>query len=143
MLFNRTMTQNTPPGCVRAICQEVPRHSTLDMLLLLSQQWMEVLNAGHEIRAISRDILLWGRVSAASMTTRWSRRVGSTEHPESRSCFSENSERHGSLTGPWSPILRRREVGSTCLTPIYLSTHAVQLPGKPHPQPILSDPSRG
>ena len=33
-----------------------PGHSTLDMLLLLSQQWMEVLNAGHEIRAISRDI---------------------------------------------------------------------------------------
>ena len=28
------------------------------MLLLLSQQWMEVLNAIHEIRAISRDILL-------------------------------------------------------------------------------------
>ena len=26
------------------------------MLLLLSQQWMEVLNAGHEIRAISLDI---------------------------------------------------------------------------------------
>ena len=33
-------------------------HSTLNMLLLLSQQWMEVLNAKHEIRAISRDILL-------------------------------------------------------------------------------------
>ena len=31
-------------------------HSTLDMLLLLSQQWMEILNAGHEIRAISLDI---------------------------------------------------------------------------------------
>ena len=26
------------------------------MLRLLSKQWMEVLNAGHEIRAISRDI---------------------------------------------------------------------------------------
>ena len=33
-----------------------PRHSTLDMLLLLSQQWMEVLDARHEIRGISRDI---------------------------------------------------------------------------------------
>ena len=33
-----------------------PSHSTLDMLLLLSQQWMEVLNAGHEIRAIFLDI---------------------------------------------------------------------------------------
>ena len=33
-----------------------PGHSALDMLLLLSQQWMEVLNAGHEIRAISLDI---------------------------------------------------------------------------------------
>ena len=33
-----------------------PGHSTLDMLLLLSQQWMEVLNARQEIRAISRDI---------------------------------------------------------------------------------------
>ena len=33
-----------------------PGHSTLDMLLLLSQQWMEVLNAGHEIRAIFLDI---------------------------------------------------------------------------------------
>ena len=31
-------------------------HSTLDMLLLLSQQWMVVLNAGHEIIAISLDI---------------------------------------------------------------------------------------
>ena len=28
----------------------------MDMLLLLSQQWMEVLNARHEIRAISLDI---------------------------------------------------------------------------------------
>ena len=35
-----------------------PGHSTLDMLLLLSQQWMEVQNAKHEIRAISRDISL-------------------------------------------------------------------------------------
>ena len=33
-----------------------PGHSNLDMLLLLSQQWMEVLNARHEIRAISKDI---------------------------------------------------------------------------------------
>ena len=33
-----------------------PGRSALDMLLLLSQQWMEVLNARHEIRAISRDI---------------------------------------------------------------------------------------
>ena len=32
-----------------------PHHSYLDMLLLLSQQWMEVLNARHEIRDISRD----------------------------------------------------------------------------------------
>ena len=31
-----------------------PGHSTLDMLLLLSKKWMEILNAGHEIRAISR-----------------------------------------------------------------------------------------
>ena len=28
----------------------------LDMLLLLSQQWMEVLNARREIRAVSLDI---------------------------------------------------------------------------------------
>ena len=33
-----------------------PGHSTLNMLLMLSQQWMEVLNARHEIRAISLDI---------------------------------------------------------------------------------------
>ena len=33
-----------------------PDHSTLDMLLLLSQQWMEILNAKHDIRAISRDV---------------------------------------------------------------------------------------
>ena len=33
-----------------------PGHSTLDMLLLLSQQWMEVLNARDEIRAISLNI---------------------------------------------------------------------------------------
>ena len=33
-----------------------PGHSTLDMLLLLSKQCMEVLNARHEIRAISLDI---------------------------------------------------------------------------------------
>ena len=33
-----------------------PGHSTPDMLLLLSQQWMEILDARHEIRAISRDI---------------------------------------------------------------------------------------
>ena len=31
-------------------------HSTLVMMLLLSQRWMEVLNAKHDIRAISRDI---------------------------------------------------------------------------------------
>ena len=30
-----------------------PGHSTLDMLLLLSQQWMEVLDVRQEIRAIS------------------------------------------------------------------------------------------
>ena len=34
-----------------------PGHSTLDMLFLFSQQWMEVLNARHEIRAISLDKL--------------------------------------------------------------------------------------
>ena len=34
-----------------------PGHSSLDMLLLISQQWIEVLNAKHEIRAISLDIL--------------------------------------------------------------------------------------
>ena len=34
-----------------------PGHSTLYMLLLLSKQWMEVLNVKHEIRAISLDIL--------------------------------------------------------------------------------------
>ena len=33
-----------------------PGHSTLNMLLLLSQQWMEFLNARHEIRALSLDI---------------------------------------------------------------------------------------
>ena len=33
-----------------------PGYSSLDMLILLSQQWMEELYAGHEIRAISRDI---------------------------------------------------------------------------------------
>ena len=31
-------------------------HSILDMLLLLSKQWMEVLNARNEIGAISLDI---------------------------------------------------------------------------------------
>ena len=33
-----------------------PGHSTLDMLLLLTQQWMEALNVRHEIRAVSLDI---------------------------------------------------------------------------------------
>ena len=33
-----------------------PGHSTLDMFLLLSQQWMEFLNARQEIRAVSLDI---------------------------------------------------------------------------------------
>ena len=33
-----------------------PGHSTLYMLLLLSQQWMEALNLRHEIRSIYRDI---------------------------------------------------------------------------------------
>ncbi len=33
-----------------------PGHSTLDMLLLLSQPWMEVLNVRHEIRTVSLDI---------------------------------------------------------------------------------------
>ncbi len=33
-----------------------PGHSTLDMLLLLSLQWMEVLNAKQEIRVVSLDI---------------------------------------------------------------------------------------
>ena len=33
-----------------------PGRSTLDMLLLLSQEWMEVLNASHEMRAVSLDI---------------------------------------------------------------------------------------
>ena len=33
-----------------------PDHSTLDMLLLLSQQWMEALNIRNEIRAVSLDI---------------------------------------------------------------------------------------
>ena len=33
-----------------------PGHSTLDMLLLLPHQWMEVLNAKPETRAISLDI---------------------------------------------------------------------------------------
>ena len=33
-------------------------HSTLDMLLLLTQQWMEVLNVRHEIMAVSLDIIL-------------------------------------------------------------------------------------
>ena len=33
-----------------------PGHSTLDLLFLLSQQWMEILNARHEIRAIFLDI---------------------------------------------------------------------------------------
>ena len=35
-----------------------PGHSTLDMLLLLSHQWMEVRNARRAIRVISQDILL-------------------------------------------------------------------------------------
>ena len=33
-----------------------PGHSPLDMLLLLSKQWMEVINARQEIRAVSLDI---------------------------------------------------------------------------------------
>ena len=31
-------------------------HSTLNMLLLVTQKWMEVLNANHESRAIPQDI---------------------------------------------------------------------------------------
>ena len=33
-----------------------PGHSTMDMPLLPSQQWMEALNVRHEIRAVSPDI---------------------------------------------------------------------------------------
>ena len=33
------------------------------------------------------DILFWGRVSAASTTARWSRRVDSADHPGFRSYF--------------------------------------------------------
>ena len=33
-----------------------PGHSTMDMLLPLTQQWMEALNVRHEIRAISLDM---------------------------------------------------------------------------------------
>ena len=33
-----------------------PGYSTLDMLLLLTQQWTDALNVRHEIRAISLDI---------------------------------------------------------------------------------------
>ena len=33
-----------------------PDHSTLDMLLLLTQQWMEALNVSYEFRAISLNI---------------------------------------------------------------------------------------
>ena len=42
------------------------------------------------------DIVV-GRVSAASTTARWSSRVGSTEHPESRSYLSDNSKGTGPL----------------------------------------------
>ena len=35
-----------------------PGHSNLDMLLLLTQQWMEALNVRHEIKAISLVISL-------------------------------------------------------------------------------------
>ena len=40
---------------------------------------------------LSNNIVV-GRVSATSTTARWSSRVGSTEHPESRSYLSDNSE---------------------------------------------------
>ena len=49
---------------------------------------------------LSEVDIVAGRVSAASTTARWSSRVDSAEHPESRSYLSENSKRYGSLTGP-------------------------------------------
>jgi len=33
-------------------------HSTLDMLLRITQQWMEALNIRHEMRAVSLDMSL-------------------------------------------------------------------------------------
>jgi len=42
-----------PVMTVRTIKANKDKDNTLDMLLLLSQQWMEILNAGHEIRARS------------------------------------------------------------------------------------------
>ena len=52
-----------------------------------------------------------GRVSATSMTARWSSRVGSTEHPESRSYLSENSEGMGPLQDRESSINQPRGTG--------------------------------
>ena len=37
-------------------CGFRPGHTTLAMLLLLPQQWMEALNVRHEIRAVAADI---------------------------------------------------------------------------------------
>ena len=60
---------------------------------------------------IQNTILLWGRVSVASTTARWSSRVGSTEHPECRSYLSDKSESTGPLQDHESPIIRPHGVG--------------------------------
>ena len=56
-------------------------------------------------------ILLWSRASAASTTARWSSRVDSTEHPESRSDRSENSEGTGPLQDRESSVIPPRGTG--------------------------------
>ena len=82
-----------------------PRHSTLDMLLLLSQQWMEVLNAGHEIRAISLDISrAFGTVWHPALLTKLSS-YGIQGHLHSwladfLSCRSQHVAPNGVLSSP-------------------------------------------
>ena len=58
-----------------------------------------------------RVVVLQNRVSAASTTARWSSRVDSTEHPESRSYLSENSGVTGPLLDRESSIIPPRGTG--------------------------------
>ena len=82
-----------------------PGHSTLDMLLLLSQHWMEVINARHEIRAISLNIshafdMVWHPVLLTKLSS-----DGIQGHLHSRladflSCGSQRVSPNGVLSFP-------------------------------------------
>ena len=82
-----------------------PGHSTLDMLLLLSQQWMEILHAGHEIRATSSDIVyafdtVWHSALLTKLSSSGIQRHLHSWHADVLSCRSQHVARNGVLSSP-------------------------------------------